>query len=464
MLRPKVIIIGLDCGAPKLIFDWYKKYLPNIAALMEQGVWGKLRSTTPPITVPAWMSMMTSKTPGDLGVYGFRSRPAGAPYNTMDIAHSGYIKEKTVWDYLGVSGYRVGLLGVPQTYPPKPVNGKMVTCFLTPDTDVDFTYPRELKKEILDTVAPDDYIFDFANRSQEPPLKVLEQIYKMTNQRQKIFKSWVTHDDWDFLMMVEMGVDRIHHYLWHYIDPEHKNYTAGNPFASRIREYYLYIDKFIGEVRTLAPADTIIYVVSDHGAKRMEGMFVINEWLRDNGYLQIRDFPAKPTSIEKCNVDWTNTKAWAWGGFYGRLFLNIKGREPQGVVEPREVPAFISELKEKLDAVAGPNGEKLVHKIVTADEIYDHPKGDVPDLLIFWGDLYWKVAGTIGYNNWYIDHDDRGQDFGVHDWDGVFIKYDPQNKVSQGQRERLSILDVAPTVLNDFGLEIPNDFRGKIII
>lgn len=459
----KVIVIGLDCATPQLLFDWYKNDLPNIAELMRNGTFGPLRSTTPPITVPAWMSMMSSKTPGDLGVYGFRSRPVGSDYAAMDIANSTLIHEKLLWDYLGDAGKKVGLLGVPQTYPPRPVNGKMVTCFLTPDTSVEFTYPAALRDEILKSCAPHDYIFDFANRTQAPPEDVLAKIYAMTNQRQKIFKKWVVQNDWDFLMMVEMGVDRIHHYLWHFIDPEHKDYVAGNPMEGKIREYYQHIDRFIGELRAMAPTDTIFYVVSDHGAKRMEGMFVINEWLMENGYLTLKFFPEKPQSIEQCDVDWSRTKAWAWGGFYSRLFLNINGREPQGIVALEDAPRLIEELREKLMDVPGPQGETLQHRVMTGEELYDNPKGDVPDLLIFWGDLFWKVAGTIGYHSLYIDHDDKGLDFGVHDWNGIFIKNDP-GRVGTGNTSGLSILDVCPTILNDFGLPQPPGLRGKIIL
>ncbi|MBU0496833.1 MAG: alkaline phosphatase family protein [Candidatus Thermoplasmatota archaeon] len=462
MSEEKVIIIGLDCGTPQLIFDWYRDDLPNISKMMDRGTWGPLKSIIPPITVPAWTSMMSSKNAGDLGIYGFRSRKPGADYNDMDIAHAGLIKEKRAWDFLGEAGKKVGLLGVPHTYPPSPVNGMLVTSFLTPDTSVDFTYPLELKKEIQEMVAPDDYIFDFANRSKESPEKVLEQIYKMTDQRQKIMKHWVQNKEWDFLMMVEMGVDRIHHYLWQYIDPEHKDYTAGNPYEDMIKEYYQHIDTFIGELQELAPKNTTFYIVSDHGAKRMEGMFVINEWLIDNGYLKLNKMPDEPTSIQKCDVDWENTKAWGWGGFYGRLFLNIAGREPLGVVKPEDADALLSEIRDKLTAVKGPQGQQIEHQIYKPKELFPDGIGDAPDLMIFWGDLYWKIAGTIGWNSLYIDQDDRGLDFGVHDWSGVFVKYNPSVR-GQGKRDDLHILDVAPSVLHDFQVDIPEDFRGKVI-
>jgi len=462
MNTQKVIVIGLDCATPQLLFEKYRADLPNISRMMEQGTWGNMKSTVPPITVPAWMSMMTSEDPGSLGVYGFRSRKAGSDYRDMDIANGRLFHAKKLWDYLGDAGKKVGMLGVPATYPPSPVHGMMVTCFLTPDTSVDFTYPASLKQEIVNMCAPEEYQFDFANRSQELPDAVLKKIYTMTNQRQKILRDWVTRKEWDFLMMVEMGVDRIHHYLWQYIDEQHKAYVPGNPYEQKIKEYYQHIDRFIGELQTLAPEGTIFYVVSDHGAKRMEGMFVINEWLIQHGYLTLNSFPSKPMSIEKCDVDWSKTRAWAWGGFYSRLFINVKGREPQGCVEPAEADALMEEIRAKLLAEKGPDGQHLEHRIYRASELYTDPQGDVPDLLIFWGDLFWKVAGTVGYNRLYIDQDDRGLDFGVHDWNGVFIKYDPKN-LGAGHIENIDIRDVMPSILNDFEVQIPDSAQGKVI-
>lgn len=462
--QQKVIVFGLDCATPQLVFDRYISDLPFLSSLMQKGVWGNLRSTTPAITVPAWMSMLSSRDPGDIGVYGFRSRKAGSAYDSIDIATSSSMKRvKKVWDYLGDEGLRSSLLGVPGTYPPSQINGKMVTCFLTPDSSVDFTYPQELKKEVLDACGSEDYIFDVANRTQTPPEVVLKQIYAMTRQRIAVMQNWINKGDWEFLMYVEMGVDRIHHYLWQYMDPTHKEYVAGNIFEQQIRDYYRFVDTELQKLMALAPHDAIVYVVSDHGAKRMDGMFVINEWLMKEGYLVLKEYPQSPRSIEKCDVDWSKTRAWAWGGFYSRLFINVEGREPQGCVPQAEVAALIQELRDKLSQVPGPDGKEIVKAMYTAPELYPSPTGDVPDLLIFWGDLYYKVAGTIGYHALYIDHDDRGLDYGVHDWDGIFMKYDPRKPEQKGKREGLNILDVAPTILHDFGIEAPSSMRGKII-
>jgi len=130
----KLAVLGLDCAAPQLVFDQFRRDLPHLSALMEGGLWGELESTHPPITVPAWSCMMSSRDPGELGFYGFRNRKDYS-YDGYALANSTAVRVPRIWDYLGRQGLRSILLGVPQTYPPRPIRGEMVTCFLTPSTD-----------------------------------------------------------------------------------------------------------------------------------------------------------------------------------------------------------------------------------------------------------------------------------------------------------------------------------------
>ena len=145
-MSEKVLLIGLDCADPRLVFDLWRDDLPNLSRLMANGSYGRLRSCDPPITVPAWSSMMTSLDPGELGFYGFRNR-ADYSYDKMGLATSRQVPPRTVWDIVGNAGKQSILLGVPQTFPPRPINGNMVTCFLTPSLQSQCTYPPELKAE-----------------------------------------------------------------------------------------------------------------------------------------------------------------------------------------------------------------------------------------------------------------------------------------------------------------------------
>ena len=232
--KKKVLVIGLDCAAPQLVFERWKDELPNIKRLMERGVFGKLRSIVPPITCPAWMCMMTGKDPGQLGIYGFRNR-GDYSYNNLRFPTSKSVKEDTVWDILSRNGKKVILLGIPLTYPPKPVNGLVISSFLTPSTDSEYTYPGDLKGEIEALVG--DYIIDVENFRTQDKENLLVQIYDMTHKRFRVAKYLLEEKEWDFFAMVEMGVDRIHHGFWKFIDPEHRKYQIGNPFENSIKDY-----------------------------------------------------------------------------------------------------------------------------------------------------------------------------------------------------------------------------------
>ena len=179
----RVFIVGLDCAAPELVFDRWRAELPNFNHLMSAGVYGDLTSCIPAITVPAWSVMMASKDPGTLGIYGFRNR-ADYSYDKMSIATGSAVKEDRVWDILSRSGKRVNVVGVPGTYPPRPVNGTMVGCFLTPSISSNYTYPPEFKNEIAEWVG--EYLVDVKDFRTEDKDYLLKQIYEMTETRFKL--------------------------------------------------------------------------------------------------------------------------------------------------------------------------------------------------------------------------------------------------------------------------------------
>jgi predicted AlkP superfamily phosphohydrolase/phosphomutase len=176
-----VLVIGLDCAAPQLVFDRWLPELPTIRSLTERGSFGVLRSCDPPITVPAWSVMTSSRSPGALGVYGFRNRRDHS-YDGLAFADSRAVRVPRVWDVLSARERDVIVLGVPQTYPPSRVNGVLVADFLTPDVATSrYTYPDELKGEIEQVVGR--YLVDVENFRTGEKERLLEQIEEMTEKR-----------------------------------------------------------------------------------------------------------------------------------------------------------------------------------------------------------------------------------------------------------------------------------------
>jgi predicted AlkP superfamily phosphohydrolase/phosphomutase len=461
--RKKVLVIGLDCAAPELIFDQWLDELPNFKRVMDNGVWGKLESCIPAITVPAWSSMMSSKDPGTLGFYGFRNR-GDYSYEKNTLANSNSVKVDRVWDILSRSGKKVITVGVPQTYPPKPVNGIQVGCFLSPSTknpERPYTYPAFVMQEIEMTVG--EYLVDVPNFRTDDKDYLLRQIYTMTEKRFKLVKKWMAEKDWDFFMFVEMGVDRIHHGLWKYHDPAHHKYQVHPVYNNSIRDYYRYIDNEIGQMLELIDEDTTVFIVSDHGAKKMDGGICVNEWLIREGYLTLKSQPAALTPIGKCEIDWSKTRVWGDGGYYGRIFLNVEGREPHGTVKPTEVEALRDELKAKFEALVDPHGVNIGTKVYKPQEIYQECNGVPPDLIVYFGDLYWRSVGTVGYGSIYTFENDTGPDDCNHAQFGMMIKHDPYVHEGHGGRELtgLQLMDMAPTILRQLGVPIPIDMQGK---
>lgn len=452
----KVLVIGLDAAAPDLVFNKFRDELPNLTHMAENGLYGRLRSCHPPITIPAWIVMITSINPGKLGLYGFRHRK-GFSYTEITLPSSLSVKEKRVWDYIGKAGGKVCLIGVPPTYPPQPVNGWLVSCMMTPDTKRQYTYPPKLRDEIETLVG--EYVIDVPFRREDRE-SVLKDIYAMTERRFKVIKHLLKTKPWDFLMFVEIGLDRIQHAFWKYFDREHHLYKPGNRFENAIIDYYKYLDLEIGEILSLLDKDTMVMVVSDHGAKRMKGAFCINEWLIKEGYLKLKDHPRSAKSLEETHVDWSRTIAWAWGGYYARIFINVKGRERNGVIDPRDYESIRDELKEEIKKIRGPNGERWNTKAYKPEELYPECNGNPPDLIVYLDDLYWRSAGTIGHKNLYLPENDLGPDDAVHDYDGIFILYDPRETIHG--KSNLSIYDVAPTILRIMDLPIPSNMEGKV--
>ena len=271
------MLIGLDCAEPSLVLERWRDELPTISGLMERGSYGRLTSVIPPITVPAWSCMMSSKTPGDLGVYGFRNR-SDHTYDGGFIAMSTAIKEPRLWDLVTRAGGSSIVLSVPGCYPPKPLNGVMVGCFLTPSLDSKYTYPAALKDEIAEVVG--EYLFDTKDFRTDDKEYLLRQVYEMTDRRFALAEHLLETKPWSLFAMVEMGPDRMHHGFWKYMDPEHRKHEPGNPYESAILDYHRHLDGLIGKLLEHADDDTVVFVLSDHGAKRLDGGIRINEWLR----------------------------------------------------------------------------------------------------------------------------------------------------------------------------------------
>jgi predicted AlkP superfamily phosphohydrolase/phosphomutase len=452
----KTLVIGLDCAAPEIVLK--DERLTHIRRLMGQGCYGRLESVIPPITVPAWMCMSTSQDPGSLGVYGFRNRTDHS-YGGLGVANSGSITAPAIWDSFGTNGHKVVLVGVPPAYPPRVVNGVCIGCFLTPDpAQSQFTHPASLKEEI-EKVVGGTYPVDVTGFRTDNKDWLRDQVHEMTRKHFQVIRHLMTTVKWEYFQFVEIGLDRLHHGFWKYHDRSHRDNVPGHKYESVVTDYYRLLDEEIGRLLALLDDDTIVLVASDHGAQRLDGGFCVNDWLRREGLLVLKEEPAGPTPFSPKMVDWSRTRVWSEGGYYARVFVNVEGREPQGLVPAAQLDAFLVDLTARFLALDDDRGRPMGNAVYRPEDIYKQVRRVAPDLIVHFGGLYWRSIGGVGYPELHVQENDTGPDGCNHAQHGVFVLAAP-NLPRRGEVQGMRILDIAPTLLDLAGRAIPVEMQG----
>jgi predicted AlkP superfamily phosphohydrolase/phosphomutase len=449
----RVLVLGLDCVPPWLAFERYRHVMPNLTGLMAAGAWGPLRSTTPPITVPAWASLFSGYDPGELGLYGFRNRVAGS--YRLELANSLQLQLPMLWDRLDAA-QRACVLFVPPGFPPRALSGELVSCFLTPDADSVHTYPEALGAALRQRFGP--YIPDVDDYRTDDRARLLEQLYEMTEQHFQIACCMQRTRRPDLMAMVEIGPDRFHHAFWSAIDPLHPQYDANGPYREAGVEYYAFLDRQLGSLLEAAGPAVNVLVISDHGARALHGCVHINEWLIRHGYLVLKQYPHELTAWSALEVDWSRTRAFGEGGYYSRIMLNLAGREPQGIVAEAEVASLCAQLQRELASQVGPGGRSLQQRVLQPSECYRAVRGLPPDLMVFWDDLNYRSSGAVGGETLFTPTNDTGPDGCNHDWQGIFVLAGPEVG-ARGPLQEVQHSDVAVSVLALLGRPTA-DLRG----
>ncbi len=433
--------------------------MPHVRELLGRSNYGTLRSIDPPITVPAWAVMFSGVDPGTLGIYGFRHRRPGS-YFDQYVPTSKTLLQPMVWDLLSRAGKRVCIIGMPPGYPPPNVNGVYISDFLTPDKSKEYVSPASLRPEI--EAVTNGYEFDVLFRAGDRE-RVGRELFELTRKHFVAARHLWAKEPWDFFALHEIGPDRIHHAFWKFFDTKHPRFENNPPLRKIAEDYYRMLDEEIGRFLALVPSDVKILFASDHGSQSMQGCFCINEWLIQKGYLVLKGPPPPPgTPLEKATVDWPKTQAWGAGGYYARIFLNVRGREPEGLLAPGGADEFSKKLARELGEVRRPDGKPLGSDVRLPREIYRQVNGDAPDMMVYFGNVAWRSAGTIGYQSLFLEENDTGPDDAVHSFDGIYVVVDPAHRQPSPGPTR-NLMDIAPTILTQFGLPIPNHVQGKAI-
>jgi predicted AlkP superfamily phosphohydrolase/phosphomutase len=501
---PRVVVIGLD-SATWLMMDPLLEAgrLPNLGRLMAEGGHGPLRSSIPYVSAAAWVSFATGSNPGRHGVYDFVRREADG-YG-VEVVNANTVQLPTLWHLLSERGMRVGVLNVPVTYPPRPVRGALVTGMLTPGLHSDFTYPKELKTRLLRAVP--DYRLEQTVLGAVPRVEMKERLQRGATegaeQRAAAARFLMREvGEWDFFMVVFTGLDRLQHYLWDDTDPRHPLYDpiSADRFGDAIHAHYEQLDRLIGDLLAdVDPRTTTVVVMSDHGLGGVHQFFFPNRWLAEEGYLQWRRntsahiswgrqilkwtglgglakrtaawlFPgwAVPAQLRSAtftrDVDWARTRAF-WAADNG-LSLNVRGRDPQGIVEPgTQYSALCAELRERLLALRDPlYGEPVVAEVWHRNDLYDGPfVGKSPDLRVVWHEIPEERRTHFAANElWSEQTFGQTSLAGDHTRDGVLVTWG--RGVQQGiEIEDATIFDLAPTILYLLGQPVPDHMDGRVL-
>jgi predicted AlkP superfamily phosphohydrolase/phosphomutase len=376
--------------------------------------------------------------------------------------NSRSIGELAIWDQVAREGKKSVIIGVPPAYPPRKVNGISVGCFLTPDTTKDvYTHPASVGAEIEALVG--QFPVDVKGFRTDDKAWLRDEIYAMSRKHFEVVRHYMKNAEWDYFQFVEIGLDRMHHGFWSHHDPEHVLHQPGNPFRETIRDYYRYLDEELGSLLELLTDDTIVLVVSDHGAQRLDGGFCVNEWLIQQGWLVLNSYPDKVTPFSKLDVNWEETRVWSEGGYYARVFFNVKGREPQGAIEADDYDRFRAEVQARFEATTDAEGKPLGTLVFRPEDIYKNVRNVAPDLIVHFGALYWRSIGGVGYPTLHVIENDTGPDDCNHAQHGAFILASSNNPL-RGQVEGTHLLDIAPTLLELGGYDIAPSMQGRSLV
>jgi predicted AlkP superfamily phosphohydrolase/phosphomutase len=452
----KILVIGLDGATPELLFG--DERLDNFRRLMEAGCYGRLETVIPPHRIPAWMCMATGQDPGSLGTWGLH-KLTDRSHNNLELVNSKPISELPIWSQIAREGKQTCLIGVPLWYPPQERKGVWVSCPL-PHKEI-YTYPASVNEQIRKLTG--SYPVDVRLSHPDKRDQFKDEIYTMSRKHFQVVRYFLQNTDWDYFQFVEIGLDRLQHNFWRFHDPYHPFHEPDNPYREVIRDYYLYLDHELGTILDLLDEETIILVVSCYGAQRLEGGFCLNEWLVKEGLLVLKEYPTKRVPFCQLQVNWEKTQVWSEGGYSARLFFNVKGREPQGILSQANYEKLRDEIRMKLESLVDPQGKSLEAVVLKPDEIYTKVSPGTPDLIVQFGGLSWRIVDSVGNQTLYLPKSHPYLDDCNHGPFGSFILAVPNNPF-RGEIENIHLLDLAPTLLELGGYSVPPSMQGKSLL
>lgn len=501
----RIIIIGLDGATFDLILPWARRGdLPTFKKLMKEGTWGNLKSTLPPMTGPAWSSFITGMNPGKHGIFDFVTRnPEGYGWALLNAT---YRKGQSFWKFLERQGKNVIVFNVPVTYPPEPLKGIMVSGFLTPPGVKDFIHPPEVQRALEREVGLFTPHYPGETYALGREEKFLHEMERMTHRTIQTMDFLMSRYPWDLFVGVIQSPDLIQHCLWKFEDRRHPQYTDHPRVRGAILKNYQAIDRYLNTLLERMDDRTLLFIISDHGFGPIEKEFFVNNWLLEEGYLVLKKgiktrfkkalfkmgvVPmrfhrltasigldlSKPLArnrdklftglnrwvLSLADVDWKRSRAYAMGNM-GFININLKGREPQGIVEPgRDYETLLEDISERLLKLRDPQtGSPLVSRILRNRDLCWGPMAsEGPDLFVVMKEYAYHLRGDFLFAShrmiedlWLIN--------AAHREEGILLSWGRGIRPGY-QIHGATIMDLGPTILGLMSGEIPEDMDGNFL-
>jgi len=517
----KVFILGLDGASQDLLLPWIDAgRLPGFARLLARGSHGLLESVPNQRSAAAWTSFQTGKNPGKHGILEFYDRVPG----TYDIR---FVNARTrdgqsFFRLASNAGKRTTVINVPMSYPAEPVNGNILAGLDAPGVNSPgFSHPPTLIREV--EAAAGRYVIEpgmtgcIVNGDVD---RAVELLFEEIDCKKRTSRYLMHKDPWDLFVTVFRSTDAVHHCFWKYHDPTHPQHdpAAASRYGDVILQAYRKIDEYVGEVLDELDSDTLLLVVSDHGCgQKHPAANQLNAWLASRGYLTYeraaqgargpasrllgslyrwviaktprstkehlwRLFPGFRDRVQSrlcfSGIDWQATRAFS-DTLFPTVWINLRGREPRGIVEPGEEARRLCEQirRDLLECRDEVSGERIVDRVLLREEIYWGPHVDkAPDLLVRWREdrviRGIRLEGGPGANHGPVGEQADtpfipGEDYrvisGDHCLNGILFCHNPRREVSREPLGKASLMDIAPTALYALGLPVPEDMDGRVL-
>jgi len=490
--RPRVLVIGLDGATFDLLDGWMERGLmPNLQRLATEGSRAVLRSVIPPVTAPAWTSFATGVRPGKHGIFDFTRRDPGQFARRLISLRD--VRAPTLWDMLPDAGVRTGLVNVPVTYPPPDRTAFAISDFLTPSTEVQFTHPASLYAELAPKLG--EYVIDAPPshlKGEKAIAPFLDALEHCTRQRARYTVHLLSNREWDFAMVVFLATDRLQHVLWDVLSGEFSRYDA-TPLLTGLKEraekFLSLLDSLIGEIVAACPEETDVFVVSDHGFGPLRRKFKANKWLAEQGLLtpsrrrgvlgrmvasadvlRLRHRLArivmrgnKVAAIPFWRwINWSRTRAYAASITEMGIYVNLRGRESEGIVSPGEEYEEVREaVLQGLRELRHPEtGKPLVTMASRREDLFDGPHTEnAPDIVYIMEDG--ECTADLRLEGPLFERASWRTGTGMHRFSGILIARGPRIRPGQHLPET-EIVDIAPAILQLFGISVPEHIDGRV--